>query len=268
MKYALGIEYRGVDFFGWQRQSHTQQTVQHAVESAITRVANEPIRVYCAGRTDTGVHATGQVIHFETSANRALNSWLMGINTNLPKTIRVRWVKPVTADFHARFSAQFRRYHYVIYDHSVSSAVLHGLVTPWHCRLNGELMHQAGQILVGEQDLSSFRAANCQSNSPFRCVHHLRVMRHRRALVIDIQANAFLYHMVRNIVGSLIWVGMGKKDSAWFETVFYTKDRRLAAPTAPPNGLYLVAVGYDLRYNILSGDCCDDSCDSQMIATF
>ncbi len=241
---AMGISYRGCAYNGWQRQPHCPDTVQGHLEAALSQVANAPIETTCAGRTDSGVHGTGQVIHFDTPAQRSEYGWKMGVNTNLNKDIRVNWVREVDADFHARFSANSRRYHYVIEDDSVGNALFHQLITPCRQPLDAEAMHEAGQYLLGEQDFSSFRAAQCQSNTAFRHVDFVRVSRHGAFVVVDIQANAFLYHMVRNIVGALLLVGQGKCQPAWVGEVLAAKDRRQAPATAPADGLYLVDVGY------------------------
>lgn len=250
---AMGISYRGSAYCGWQRQRHRSDTVQEALEHAISKVANEPISLTCAGRTDAGVHASGQVIHINTTALRSDYGWQMGINTSLPTDIRVNWVHSVTADFHARFSATYRRYQYVIEDNSVGNALFSGLVTSFKQPLDAKAMHTAAQCLLGENDFSSFRASQCQSNTPFRHVEHVRVFRYQHFVVVDIQANAFLYHMVRNIVGALLTVGSGKHDADWFADVFAAKDRRKAPATAPADGLYLIEVGYNEAHNLPTG---------------
>lgn len=198
----------------------------------------------CAGRTDTGVHGTAQIIHFDSPVERPSRAWVMGGNTKLPAAVRILWATSVDDHFHARFSATARRYRYVIDNNSVAPAVLsHGLT---HVRdpLDVDLMHQAAQDLLGERDFSAFRGAGCQSNTPFRCVHHVRVVRHHQLIVVDIKANAFLLHMVRNIVGSLIEIGAGRQPVHWMAELLAAGDRRLAAATASPKGLYLVAVDY------------------------
>ncbi|PID66647.1 MAG: tRNA pseudouridine(38-40) synthase TruA [Gammaproteobacteria bacterium] len=254
MKLALGVSYCGRHYYGWQRQSHTHNTVQHYIELALSTVADETVNVCCAGRTDSGVHASGQVIHFSTNALRDLRGWKMGTNTQLPKDIRIHWVRAVADDFHARFSAKYRRYHYIIEDNSSGNAIFNGLVTPCRYALDAEAMQQAAQVLVGEHDFSSFRAAQCQSQTPNRHVDFIRVYRNGQFVIIDIQANAFLYHMVRNIVGSLLLIGQGKKEVAWLNKVLQERNRCLAGTTAGANGLYLVEVGYDSVYNIPAGN--------------
>lgn len=247
---AMGISYRGNRYNGWQRQSHCRNTIQENVEQAVSAIANEPISLICAGRTDSGVHGTGQVVHFDTTATRDTYSWKMGTNRHLPRDIRVHWVKSVNNDFHARFSARYRRYHYVIEDASIGHAIFTGLVTPYRDALDAERMHLAAQCLLGEQDFSSFRAAQCQSNTPFRQIDFINVTRHKNFVIVDIQANAFLYHMVRNIVGALLLVGNGKHDIDWLTATLAAKDRRQAPATAAADGLYLVAVGYDQAFSL------------------
>ncbi|WP_394130108.1 tRNA pseudouridine(38-40) synthase TruA [Shewanella maritima] len=249
MRIALGIEYDGSRYFGWQRQADVD-SVQAQLEKALAYVADEPIEVFCAGRTDSGVHGTGQVIHFETQASRPLKAWTRGINTRLPDDIAVRWVKEVPEDFHARFSATARRYRYIIYNHSLRPGIHRQGVSHYHGELNEGLMHQAAQSLLGEQDFTSFRAVQCQSNTPFRNVHHVKVTRQGMYIMVDIKANAFLHHMVRNIVGSLIEVGLGNQPVEWISELLALKDRNQAAATAKPNGLYLVDVTYPEQYQL------------------
>jgi tRNA pseudouridine38-40 synthase len=240
---ALGVEYLGTRYCGWQRQTHSP-SVQQYVEEALSRVANHPVSVYCAGRTDTGVHATGQVIHFETSAERPEKAWRMGGNAHLPDDISIQWAKPVSDDFHARFSAISRRYRYVILNAPARPAILTGQVTWVREPLDEVSMHQAAQLLVGEQDFSSFQAASCQSPTPFRNVFNVKVERKNEFVVLDITANAFLHHMVRNIAGTLIEVGRGNKAIEWVGDLLQQRDRTLAAPTAAPDGLYFVQANY------------------------
>ncbi|HDR1061751.1 tRNA pseudouridine(38-40) synthase TruA [Pasteurella multocida] len=249
MKIALGIQYNGKNYCGWQRQENVA-SVQEQLEKAISFVANQPCQIFCAGRTDSGVHATGQVVHFETDAIRAEKAWSFGVNANLPDDISVSWAKCVTDDFHARFSATARRYRYILYCNKLRSAILPEGVTHCHLDLDHHLMHQAGQALLGEQDFSSFRAAQCQSHTPFRNVHHLKVVRRGQYIIVDIQANAFVHHMVRNIVGSLIEVGAGHQPIEWIGWLLAQKDRKLAAPTAKPEGLYLVKVSYPTQFQL------------------
>ncbi|AOV96382.1 tRNA pseudouridine(38,39,40) synthase TruA [Edwardsiella hoshinae] len=244
---ALGIEYDGSRYAGWQRQQEVD-SVQARLEAALSRVASEPVTVFCAGRTDAGVHATGQVVHFTTHACRQEGAWTMGVNAHLPKDIAVRWVKAVSADFHARFSATARRYRYVIYNHRYRPAVLQSGVTHFYHPLDAERMARAGQALLGENDFSSFRAAQCQSRTPWRNVSHLWVNRYGPYVVVDIKANAFVHHMVRNIVGSLLEVGCGNQPEGWIAELLAARDRTLAAATAKAAGLYLVAVDYPAQF--------------------
>jgi tRNA pseudouridine38-40 synthase len=247
MKFALGIEYNGTDFFGWQAQENLL-TIQGTLESALTKIADENIKVFCAGRTDAGVHAAGQVIHFDTQVVRNLRAWTLGTNTHLPPSIAVRWAQEVDEEFHARFSAIARRYRYIIYNHSLRSALLASRVTWYYHSLNIEPMKVAASHLIGEHDFSSFRSAQCESNTPMRNVHEISIIRQGDFIVIEIQANAFLHHMVRNIVGVLLQIGSGWKDPGWSKDVLQSKDRRVAAETAPAQGLYLVKVLYPEKY--------------------
>lgn len=242
-KVALGIEYDGSSYCGWQRQSHSP-SIQQKVEQVLSTIADQPIEVFCAGRTDTGVHATGQVIHFELLNERPLKAWTMGANTQLPHDISVRWACPVPPDFHARFSATARRYRYIIANTHARPAI-GSLGLTW-CRqaLDIEAMNKACKFFLGEQDFSSFQAASCQSNTSFRNIHHLFVEQIGSYVIIDIKANAFLHHMVRNIAGTLIQIGRGFKEYQWACELLNAKDRSLAAATASPNGLYLVDVEY------------------------
>ncbi|NMH66060.1 tRNA pseudouridine(38-40) synthase TruA [Shewanella salipaludis] len=249
MRVALGIEYDGHGFYGWQRQAEVD-SVQAQLERALSTVANEPISVQCAGRTDAGVHATGQVVHFDTQAVRGIGAWTLGINANLPDNVAVRWAKEVDDSFHARFSATARRYRYVIYNHNLRPGILRQGVSHYHGDIDAARMHEAAQYLLGEQDFSSFRAIGCQSNTPYRNVHRVNVTRQGMYVIVDIQANAFLHHMVRNIVGSLLEVGLGNQPLHWLQDLLALKDRNQAAATAKPNGLYLVDVTYPEQYQL------------------
>lgn len=246
---ALGIEYDGSAYCGWQRQNDAA-SVQACLEKALSRVADAPIVVLCAGRTDAGVSATGQVVHFDTPILRKEAAWTMGVNTHLPKNIAVRWMHDVSEEFHARFSATARRYRYVIYNHRFRSAVLHSGITHVHMPLDVEKMQRAGQALLGENDFTSFRASQCQSRTPWRYMMHLNVTRHGNYVVVDIKANAFLHHMVRNIVGSLVEVGAGIQAEEWIGELLAAKDRNLAAATAKAEGLYLVSVDYPEKFGL------------------
>ncbi|WP_373019856.1 tRNA pseudouridine(38-40) synthase TruA [Thiomicrorhabdus sp.] len=246
---ALGVEYQGTRYCGWQRQSHCE-SVQGLVEQALTQIADETIDLHCAGRTDTGVHAVGQVVHFETRSERPLKAWVQGANTKLPGDIRIAWAKPVDTEFHARFSAFARQYRYVIFNRNVHSAVLADRVTWEDRKLDEEKMHRAAQALIGEQDFSSFRAAACQASHAMREVQSVAVSRRGDFVFIDIQANAFLHHMVRNISGTLMQIGRGDKPESWVKEVLELKDRTQAAATAPASGLYFVNAFYPEEYQI------------------
>lgn len=247
---ALGVEYAGAELAGFQRQSSTPNTVQQGLELALSNVADEPITLVCAGRTDAGVHATGQVVHFDTLAPRPEKAWVLGTNTKLTDNIRVLWAKEVEPSFHARFSANYRSYRYIFHSGSVRSAVLGKQVTHISHSLNFVLMAEAARVLIGEHDFSSFRSSQCQAHSPVRAIHSIEWATQGALVAMQITANAFLHHMVRNIVGSLIEVGQERKSVSWLAEVLQTKDRRLAGATAPPWGLYLTKVGYPDHYQL------------------
>lgn len=249
MKLAACVEYDGTAFYGWQRLSHGP-TVQAHVEKALSKVAAEPISVVCAGRTDSGVHGLGQIIHFETNAVRPERGWLFGCNVNLPEGIALRWVQPIADDFHARFSAYARRYRYVILNRLARPALLQKRVCWQHGELDASAMHTAAQALIGEHDFSSFRAAGCQANHAVREITHLQVSREGDFIYIDIRANAFLHHMVRNIVGSLLKVGAGERPVNWIEALLALQDRTQAGVTAPASGLYFVHVDYPPEFGL------------------
>ncbi len=243
MRIAIGIEYDGTAYNGWQRQK-SGIGVQQCVEDALTEVANESVEVVCAGRTDTGVHASGQVAHFDTTAERSQRGWLLGANSNLPDDISVSWVRPVSDDFHARFSATSRSYRYLILNRLVRSA-LHRHRAWWvHQPLDAAAMHEAAQALIGEHDFSAFRAAGCQAATPNREVTSIAVHRDGDWLTLAVTANAFLQHMVRNITGTLVAIGMGEESIGWCRQVLEGRDRRQGGVAAPPHGLTLVRVTY------------------------
>ncbi|MEM9103028.1 MAG: tRNA pseudouridine(38-40) synthase TruA [Pseudomonadota bacterium] len=249
MRVALGVEYFGEAYCGWQRQTHSP-SVQEKLEQALSHIASESIKVKCAGRTDTGVHATGQVVHFDTQAERPDKAWFLGTNHHLPNDISVRWAKRVNDEFHARFSATARRYRYLIHNHRTRSAILSSGLTWVYRKLDAEKMASACPYFLGEQDFSSVRAAGCQSHSPMRNIIELNVARKGDLIILDIKANAFLHHMVRNIVGVLLAIGTGDKPPEWAQELLEQKDRRLAPATASPNGLYLVDVDYPLTFEL------------------
>lgn len=249
-RYAMGIEYRGDYFHGFQAQAHDCSTVQSALEKALSSICDESICIVCAGRTDSGVHATNQVIHFDTSAVRPERAWLRGANTQLADGVSIRWSLEVSPLFHARFSAQSRHYRYIIKNSQTPSALLQGLVT-WDRRsLDVEAMQAAANCLIGEHDFSAFRGGGCQARSPVRKVTRLHLSRVDIGIVVDIEATAFLYHMVRNIMGVLLAVGAGEKPIEWVKSVLLSRDRRCAHVTAPAHGLYLVAVDYPQSFGI------------------
>ena len=232
-------------FSGWQAQPKIKvDTVQEALEKGLGSVAGIPIRTYCAARTDAGVHGFAQIVHFVDSVGRSPKAWVLGTNRSLPNTIRVHWVTAVPSDFHARFSALCRRYCYIICNTPTRSALMEGLVTWYRYPLDVILMNETAQCLIGEHDFSAFRAASCQSRTPFREVFDVDVYRKEDLVIVDITANAFLHHMVRNVVGSLLAVGSGHKARDWFSGVFKAGDRTQASETAAPEGLYLTDVRY------------------------
>ncbi len=241
---ALGVEYKGARYRGWQRQEAGTPSVQETLERALSKVADAPVSIMCAGRTDAGVHGSGQVVHFDTAVQRPLRAWIMGTNANLPADISVTWAQPMPAHFHARFSAVARRYRYVIYNDPVRPAHLSEEVTWNHRPLEVARMREAARALVGTHDFTSFRAVQCQAKSPIKTLHHLRVIEHGRFIVLDVRANAFLHHMVRNIAGVLMTIGAGEREPAWTAEVLAARDRRQGGVTAHPYGLYLVRVEY------------------------
>ncbi|MBT8422553.1 MAG: tRNA pseudouridine(38-40) synthase TruA [Gammaproteobacteria bacterium] len=240
---AIGIEYDGTSYNGWQMQPHAP-SIQQSLNDAISVVADEGVECVGAGRTDTGVHAAGQVAHFDTRAERSDRSWLLGINSNLPADINVCWARHVPDDFHARFSARSRSYRYVILNRPVRSALERH--RSWWVRkpLDDQQMQEAAGLLVGEHDFSSFRAAACQANSPVRTISELKVWRDGDHVYTDCTANAFLQHMVRNLVGSLMKVGCGEETLDWLAGVLAARDRKVSGITAPAAGLTLTKVGY------------------------
>lgn len=247
MRLALGIEYDGSAFCGWQRQDEGR-TVQACVEEALSFVADHEVRVVCAGRTDTGVHATGQIVHLDTAARRSDKAWVMGVNSRLPNDVRVHWFKQVDEDFHARFSARRRRYRYVILNSRVNSALLCNRCTWEYHDLDEDKMSAAASLLMGEHDFTSFRALACQAKSAIRTIYELKVTRSGRFIFIDVVANAFLHHMVRCIAGVLMRIGRGEAEPSWAGDVLEARDRSLGGKTAAASGLYLVKVDYPDDY--------------------
>lgn len=247
---AVGVQYDGAGFRGWQTQQSGIRTVQMALEQALSKVANHPVCVICAGRTDAGVHGIGQVAHFDTTALRTSRSWILGSNAHLPPDVSVHWAQQTAADFHARFSAQSRRYRYLILNRAQRSALWRQRATNYYRPLDAQRMHHAAQLLLGEHDFSSFRAAECQARHPIRTIHQISVCRYEDFVVLEVEANAFLHHMVRNIVGVLLSIGNGEQPLEWIEQVLKQRDRTQAGVTAPADGLYLLAVHYPERFNL------------------
>ncbi len=249
MRIAAILEYDGSTFCGWQRQEEAC-SIQQAVEQALARVADEPVAVTVAGRTDAGVHAVAQTIHFNTAARRAPYAWLRGANSHLPPTVALLWVGEVAADFHARFSASGREYRYLILNRPVRPTYLARRVTHEYRPLEVERMRAAARLLVGSHDFSSFRAMQCQAKSPVRELRRLEVVRHGEFVVIEATANAFLHHMVRNLAGVLMEIGAGEREPAWAREVLEARDRSFGGMTASPDGLYLAAVEYPERFGL------------------
>lgn len=249
MRIVIGIEYQGSQYYGWQRQT-ARRSVQGTLEKVLSKVANEKIALTCAGRTDAGVHAQTQVAHFNTAAIRDDRAWLLGANTLLPGDISVLWVKQVSEDFHARYSAIARQYRYIIYTRLARPAILQDRVWWNYQSLDVKKMHAAAQFLVGEHDFNAFRAAACQSKSSIRVMEFINVVRDDSFIYLDIKGDAFLHHMVRNITGSLVKVGRGFADESWIKAVLAGRDRKLAGITAPAAGLYLVHAVYPEKFEL------------------
>ncbi len=249
MRIALGVEYDGRGFCGWQSQADVA-TVQDSLERAIAQIAGEPVRLHAAGRTDAGVHALQQVVHFETAASRPLSAWVRGVNRHLPDSIAVLWSRAVPEDFHARFSATGRHYRYLLLDRPVRPALGSGRVG-WSARpLALDAMRAAAAMLIGEHDFSAFRAAECQAKSPVKTLHRLAIGRQGDVISFELHASAFLHHMVRNIVGALVYVGNGRQAPGWLATLLASRDRTLAAPTFAADGLYFAGVDYAAEWGL------------------
>lgn len=249
---VLGLEYCGTAFEGWQTQRHGR-TVQDCLTLAVNAIAGETVQLQCAGRTDTGVHAAVQIAHFDTPVFRPASAWVRGVNAHLPEGVAVNWAQEVAEDFHARFSALGRRYRYVLLNRPVRSALLHGRVGWFHSPLDIAAMQIAIRYLQGEHDFSSFRAAQCQASSPVRILREARVTQSGPWFVFDFEANAFLHHMIRNMVGALVYVGKGACSPEWLAELLAMRNRRLAPPTFAPDGLYLAGVEYPDRWNLPDG---------------
>ena len=245
MRYAMGVEYDGSNYSGFQSQPDSPlKTIQAELERAISIVANHAVEITTAGRTDAGVHATGQVIHFDTESVRDDYAWLIGTSTNLPKDISIKWVRRVADDFHARFSAKSRKYQYLIFNSQTRSAIWHQKASLVYAPLDEKKMHIAAQYFVGQHDFTSFRSSQCEAKTAIRNINYINITRLNNFILIELEANAFLHHMVRNIAGVLLEIGVGKKDIIWAKEVLDKKDRKYAGITAPAEGLYLVGVGY------------------------
>lgn len=256
MRIALGIEYEGSSFCGWQTQPEGC-AVQNHLETALAQIAGIPISTICAGRTDSGVHALAQVVHFDCAVERPESAWVRGVNALLPSTIAVTWVKPVPELFHARFSATARHYRYVLLNHPVRPAADHGRVGWFHQSLDIQRMRTAATGLLGTHDFSAFRSSQCQAKSPVRTLTQLDVDTQgpdSTYVTFDFCGNGFLHHMVRNIIGSLIYIGSGRQETAWLHQLLAARDRAQAAPTFDAAGLYLIGVDYDAAWNLPQGD--------------
>jgi len=249
MRWALGVEYDGSAFHGWQVQENLD-TVQLQVEQAISRVADHDVRVVCAGRTDTGVHGVGQVVHFDTDAVRTPRNWVLGCNANLPREINVNWALEVSDQFHARFSAISRSYRYLILNRATRSAIWRNRAVWIHRPLDEKRMQAAARCLFGTHDFSSYRALGCQAKSPVRTIACLEVRRESEQVLIDVTADGFLHHMVRNIAGVLMAIGKGDRPVEWSREVLEYRDRTLGGVTAPPEGLYLMHVAYPKAFDL------------------
>ncbi len=249
MRYALGVEYDGSEFLGWQQLGeHGGPSVQAALQDALSSVANAPVQVVCAGRTDAGVHGECQVVHFDSESPRAPRGWMLGATARLPPSIAVRWCVPVDAEFHARFSARARRYRYRLLNRQVRPA-LYRQTLSWERRpLDAQAMHEAAQALLGENDFGAFRSVQCQALHARRELQSISVRRDGEVIEICVQANAFLHHMVRNIVGSLILVGSGERPREWIAQLLAGRDRTVAGPTAPPQGLVFIGPLYPSQW--------------------
>ncbi|MBS1189452.1 MAG: tRNA pseudouridine synthase [Rhodocyclaceae bacterium] len=249
MRFALGIEYCGTAFRGWQSQAGGG-TVQDVLEAALSAIASEPITTLCAGRTDARVHASHQVVHFDTRVDRPLTAWVRGVNAHLPDGVAVRWAQAVPEEFHARFSARGRRYRYLLLNRPQRPGLWQGRVGWFHLPLNLDAMRQGASRLLGEHDFSAFRAAECQAKSPVKTLWKADVRRAGDLFVFDFEASAFLHHMVRNLVGSLVYIGKGAQPANWMDELLAAKDRKLAAPTFSPDGLYFGGPIYEPHWGL------------------
>ncbi len=249
-RYAASVSYQGSAYLGWQKLTQHANTIQEAVETAISLLADEPIQIKCSGRTDSGVHATNQIIHFDSDRKRSLDSWKQGTNRYLPPDISINWVIEVDPTFHARYEALSRQYTYVIYNHNTRSPHLYQRMLWKKNDLSIDAMQKGANFLIGSHDFNAFRAARCQASHACRTIQALHIIRVQRIVLIKVEANGFLHHMVRNLVGSLLAVGEGSKDPEWIQIVLNSKNRKYAAATALPDGLYLTQVNYAPHFNI------------------
>lgn len=249
-RWALTLSYDGSRFYGWQKQAGDLPTVQTALEQALSSIAGEQINTIVAGRTDTGVHATAQVVHFDTSVGRPEQAWVRGVNAHLPDGVAVLLAQKVVPHFNARFDAYGRHYRYLLESSPVRSPLLVGRVGWTHLKLDLNLMRQAAALLEGEHDFSSFRAAECQAKSPVKTLYSTSISGTSRYLCLDLHGNAFLHHMVRNIMGALVYVGSGRISVDEFESVFHAKSRLMAPPTFMSDGLYLTGVDYPGEFGV------------------
>jgi tRNA pseudouridine38-40 synthase len=249
VRIALGVEYDGASFSGWQSQLHAN-TIQDVIEAALRVIAGVNVRTVCAGRTDAGVHASGQVLHFDTDIQRPTSAWVRGVNAHLPASIAVRWAQPVSNDFHARFSARARSYRYLLLNRAVRPAIMSGQVGWHHSPLAIGAMVAAAAHLSGEHDFSAFRAAGCQAKSPIKVMQNATIDRQGDLIVFDFTANAFLHHMIRNIVGALVDIGKGRHDPGWMAELLAMRDRRRAPPTFAAAGLYFASVDYGPEWQL------------------
>lgn len=252
MRIALGVEYDGRAYNGWQSQPDVPN-VQDTLQRALSQLAGESIAILTAGRTDTGVHALEQVVHFDTQINRPLSAWVRGTNALLPNDIAVLWAHPVSDEFHARFSAQARSYQYVLLNRPSRMGVHHGKVGWFHAPLNVDAMREAASYLLGEHDFSAFRSSQCQAKSPIKHLYEIDIQQQGEMLIVNVSGNAFLHHMVRNIMGCLLYVGKGKHPAQWMEVVLAGKNRKFAAPTFMPDGLYLRHISYEAKWGLPQG---------------
>ncbi len=249
MRIALGVEYDGSSYFGWQSQPDVAN-VQDTLQAALSAIAGEPVSILAAGRTDAGVHAIEQVVHFDTEARRPLSAWVRGANALLPDSVAVLWAHEVSDEFHARFSAQARSYRYLLVNRPVRSAIRRGKAGWFHAPLDADRMREAAQHLLGEHDFSAFRSSECQAKTPVKTVTRLDIRKDGDLIIFDLTADAFLHHMVRNIVGCLVYVGKGKHRAGWMKEILASQDRNEAAPTFAPDGLYLRRIHYEAKWGL------------------